>query len=138
MDVVVIDDDEAYRELVVTALRQCTGAAIRDFPDGEQGLAHLGRSCGDTLLVVVDLHMPRMPGSEVISRVRALRPRATVAAMSSLVGDLERDAGLAAGAAIVLQKPMHMAGIVTAMRALLQLARNAGGRSPRPRPGGAA
>jgi DNA-binding response OmpR family regulator len=131
MDVLVIDDDEAYRELVVAALRQCTGATIRDFADGEQGLAHLGRPSGQALLAVVDLHMPRMPGSEVISRVRALRPRATVAAMSSLVGDLERDAGLAAGAAIVLQKPSHVPGIVTAMRALLQLARNAGARPPR-------
>ena len=131
MDVVVIDDDEAYRELVVAALRQCTGATIRDFADGEQGLAHLGRPSGQALLAVVDLHMPRMPGSAVISRVRALRPRATVAAMSSVVGHVERDAGLAAGAAIVLQKPTHMAGIVTAMRALLHLARNAEGRPPR-------
>jgi two-component system, OmpR family, response regulator len=131
MDVLVIDDDDAYRELVVGALRQCTGAAIHDFPEGGQALAHLGRPSGQALLVVVDLHMPRMPGSEVISRVRALRPGATVAAMSSVVGDLERDAGLAAGAAIVLQKPMHMAGILTAMRALLHLARNAGGRPSR-------
>jgi DNA-binding response OmpR family regulator len=128
MDVVVVDDDEAYRELIVTGLRHCTGATIREFADGEQALAHLGRPSPEPLLAIVDLHMPRMPGEQVISRVRALRPRATVAAMSALVGDPERATGLAAGAAIVLQKPVHMTGVVTAMRALLHLARNASGR----------
>jgi DNA-binding NarL/FixJ family response regulator len=130
MDVVIIDDDEAYRELLVAGLRQCAGVPIHDFPDGHRGLAHLGAPSGQPLLALVDMHMPRMPGHEVISRVRAVRPHATVAAMSAVVGEPERDAALAAGAAIVLQKPVHMTGIVTAMRALLHLARNASGRQP--------
>jgi len=123
VDVVIVDDDPAYRELLVLAAKEWTGS-VRDFPDGEQALAGVRATAGATLFVI-DLHMPRISGVQLIARIRALHPPAVIAVLSAAAAERERQAMLAAGALVVLQKPTGWDRIAVCMRMLLHLARDA-------------
>jgi DNA-binding response OmpR family regulator len=123
MEVVVIDDDPAYRELLVLAARQWTDS-VRDYPDGERALADIRAAAAGTLFVI-DLHMPRISGAQLVARIRSLHPAVVIAVLSAAASERERQAMLAAGALVVLQKPIGWDRIEGCMRMLLQLARDA-------------
>lgn len=100
----VIEDNDALQELLVTALR-------RDFPatlaamDGFEGLDALERVDGRVDIVVVDLMMPRMQGLEFLRRARSRWPALRVIMMSGAASaDQIAEAG-ALGALAVLAKP---------------------------------
>lgn len=132
--VVVIDDDPAYRELLVLAAKEWV-AGVRDYPDGERALAHVRAAPAGTLFVI-DLHMPRLSGALLVARIRALHPTAVIAVLSAAASERERQAMLAAGALVVRQKPIGWDRIKACMGMLLQLARDAqAGAGPTNGPG---
>jgi DNA-binding response OmpR family regulator len=134
VDVVVIDDDPAYRELLVLAARQWTDS-VRDYPDGERALADVQAAAAGTLFVI-DLHMPRISGAQLVARIRGLHPAVVVAVLSAAASERERQAMLAAGALVVLRKPIGWDRIAGCMRMLLGLARDAqAGAGPTNGPG---
>lgn len=103
----VIEDNEALQELVVTALR-------RDFPltvaarDGVEGLEILERVSGRVDIVVVDLMMPRMQGLEFLRRARERWPKLKVIVVSGAASaDQIREARLL-GAVAMLPKPFRV------------------------------
>lgn len=120
MHIVVVDDDDAWREVLVLAARVCHEGPVREFADGEAALAALASSAPAATLWLVDLHMPRMPGLELVTRLRALRPQALVAVVSGGATEQERQACLAAGAIAVLRKPVAFDGVVECLRELLR------------------
>ena len=65
--VVVVDDDEAMRTLIVTILGDTY--TVDQAPDGREGLALIKKVRPD--LVVLDLLMPNMHGFEVCQKIRA-------------------------------------------------------------------
>lgn len=71
--VVVVDDDDDFREMFVEALR-LEGIHVLEVPAGELAVAlfdRLARSREqDPALLVLDLMMPAMSGIEVLQRVR--------------------------------------------------------------------
>ncbi len=66
--VLVADDDELVRRLIHTILTQ-QGYDVGLCPDGEAALDRLAE--GGWSLLIVDLHMPRRSGLEVIRELRA-------------------------------------------------------------------
>ena len=124
------DDDDDWREVLVLAARACHQGPVRQFADGESALAGLAASAPAAALWVVDVHMPRMPGVEVIARLRALQPRALVAAVSAAATEPEWQACLAAGAMAVLRKPTAFPDIVEGLRELVRLAEQRGAAPP--------
>jgi serine/threonine-protein kinase len=69
--VLLVDDDEDFRDLAALCLRQAfTSAEIVHCSDGESGLSALERDSFE--LAVVDLHLPRMNGMELTAAIRAL------------------------------------------------------------------
>lgn len=128
--IVVIDDDDAWRELLVLAASACHDGPVREFADGEAALATHAATAPAATLWLVDLHMPRMPGLEVVMRLRALQPQAQVAVVSAAATEKERTACLAAGAMAVLRKPAAFGDVVERLRELLLLARRRGAVSP--------
>lgn len=122
MPIVVVDDDDAWRELMVLAASACRAGPVREFADGEAALATHAATAAAVTLWLVDLHMPRMPGLEVVTRLRALQPQALVAVVSAGAGEQERTACLAAGAMAVVRKPVGFDAVVECLRELLLLA----------------
>jgi len=66
--ILVIDDDELVREMVVELL-QTEGHRVLSASSGEDGLATVRAVRPD--LILVDHHMPGMTGHEVVQRLKA-------------------------------------------------------------------
>lgn len=128
--IAVVDDDDAWREVLVLAAGACHAGPVREFADGEAALATHAATAPAETLWLVDLHMPRMPGVELVARLRALQPQALVAVVSGGATEQERQACLAAGAMAVLRKPAAFGEVVERLRELLLLAERRGAAPP--------
>jgi two-component system sensor histidine kinase RpfC len=118
--VLVIDDDENYRELVVIALQDDCGAEVLAFGAGHQLLEHLARPRREPVgLVLLDLHMPGMNGLELMSEIRRLDERVPIAVLSGAAEPEERAACLAAGACAFVEKPVAYANLIRALQELV-------------------
>lgn len=134
--VLVLEDNEAYRNLIVEVMSQA-GFEVHAAPDGRRVGAILGERRID--LVITDLSMPERDGIETLTDLRYSHPQLPVIAIS---GDmpLNRDLYLRLaeklGAARVLAKPFKMDLLITAAREALleggQSRRAPGGGEPRP------
>lgn len=120
--VLVVDDDENYRELVVLTLEDgCGIPQVLGFPSAAPLLAHLGAGgVARPALILLDLHMPGVRGLELMDQVRKLLPDVPVAFLSGAAAPQERDACLAAGAVAFLQKPVAYPELVTSLRDLVR------------------
>ena len=95
--ILIIEDEESYREALTFMLRK-EGFDVVAEPDGEAGIAEYERNGAD--LVLLDLMLPGMPGTEVC---RQLRTRGNVAIIMVSARDSETDkvVGLEIGATIM-------------------------------------
>lgn len=116
--VLVIDDDDMVRSLLVRAL---TGAryAVLEAADGQAGLS-LARS-NSVDLVVTDLVMPVQEGMETIMTLRRERPRLPVIAISGGVTNsrLYLDIAGKIGARRILPKPFTPKELIQLIEAVL-------------------
>jgi DNA-binding response OmpR family regulator len=69
MRVLVIEDEIGLAENISTALREGPGYAVDCAEDGDEGLAYARNRCYD--LILLDLMLPLVEGSEVLRRIRA-------------------------------------------------------------------
>ena len=99
--ILIIEDEESYREALTFMLRK-EGFDVVAEPDGEAGIAEYERNGAD--LVLLDLMLPGMPGTEVC---RQLRTRGNVAIIMVSARDSETDkvVGLEIGADDYVTKP---------------------------------
>ena len=117
--VLVLEDNEAYRTLMVEVLSQA-GFEVHSAPDGRGAPALLRERRID--LVITDLSMPERDGLEIMTELRYSHPSLPVIAIS---GDmpLNRDLYLTLaeklGAARVLAKPFKMDQLIAAAREAL-------------------
>jgi DNA-binding response OmpR family regulator len=116
--VLVIDDDDDIRGLVVTLLTRA-GMTVRDAPNGRDGLRVFHSWRPD--LVVLDVSMPELDGWIVLDRIRDMS--AVPVLMLTARGDeLERVRGLQAGADDYVVKPFGKQELVARVQALLRRA----------------
>ena len=116
--VLVIDDDDDIRGLVVTLLERA-GVTVRDAPNGREGLREFHSWRPD--LVVLDVSMPELDGWNVLDRIRDMS--AVPVLMLTARGDeLERVRGLQAGADDYVVKPFGKQELVARVQALLRRA----------------
>jgi two-component system, OmpR family, response regulator RegX3 len=114
--ILVVDDEPAIRDAVGYALRT-EGFDVDLVGDGEEGLeAALGAPYD---VVVLDLMLPRMSGTEVCRRVRAESP-VPIIMLTARGAELDRVLGLEVGADDYVTKPFSMAELVGRIRALLR------------------
>lgn len=125
--VLVIDDDESYRDLVVLTLEdQCGASEVRGFHAARPLLEYLARSDRAGVgLVLLDLHMPDMDGLALMAEIRKLDARVPLAVLSGAAAAEERAAVLAAGAVAFLHKPVAYGELVLALQGLVRGAANA-------------
>ena len=81
--VLVIDDDEAAREILVELLGRIGFHAFAA-PDGKAGLEWLAGAAAPPQAVLLDLRMPVLDGFEVLRRYRAEGGTAPVIALSAM------------------------------------------------------
>lgn len=114
--VLLIEDEATYRETVGFMLRR-EGFDVQTAEDGAKGLALFNRSGAD--IVLLDLMLPGMPGTEVCRQLRAMSnvPIIMVTARDS---EIDTVVGLELGADDYVTKPFSNRELVARMRAVLR------------------
>lgn len=115
MRILLIEDEAALRRGVAAALDD-TGATVDEAGDGEEGLYLASEFPFD--LAIVDLGLPRLPGLEVIRRLRAKGSSLPILVLTARGRWQDKVEGLEAGADDYLTKPFEMPELVARVRAL--------------------
>lgn len=84
--ILVVEDAEPVRRMVTTMLAQ-SGYRCLEAPDGNEALALLDTRREPVHLVLTDLLMPKMSGTELAEHLARLRPELPVVFMSGYTDD---------------------------------------------------
>jgi two-component system response regulator RegX3 len=114
--ILVVDDEPALRDTLSYALRQ-EGFEVELRADGDSGLAAALENGFD--LVILDLMLPGLPGTEVCRRLRAESP-IPIVLLTAKGAELDRVVGLEIGADDYVTKPFSMAELIGRVRAILR------------------
>ncbi|HEX2677438.1 MAG TPA: ATP-binding protein [Polyangiales bacterium] len=114
----VIDDEPMIRSLTAEILRM-VGLDVLTAENGEDGLRVFRQSARPVDLVLLDLTMPRMSGSETLRELRAIAPNVPVILLS---GYHEQEAQHEPGKTWFLAKPFEIHTLVETIRDALQRA----------------
>ena len=128
MRVLLIEDEAALRRSVADALR-ATGSTVDEAADGEEGLYLASEFPFD--LAVVDLGLPRLPGLDVVRRLRGRGSRLPILILTARGRWQDKVEGLEAGADDYLTKPFEMPELLARVRGLWRRASGAAGRTLR-------
>jgi CheY-like chemotaxis protein len=109
--VLVIDDEEAVREVARAAL-ESAGYRVLMAEDGVRGLEAFAAGGADLACVVVDLSMPRMNGEETFRRLRSLDPSVPILVTSGFTERDARERFSGNDVAGVIQKPCRATELV--------------------------
>ena len=114
--ILVVDDEPALRDTVSYALRT-EGFDVDVASDGEAALGAALDAEYD--VVVLDLMLPRMSGTEVCRRLRA-ESTVPIIMLTAKGAELDRVLGLEVGADDYVTKPFSMAELIGRIRAILR------------------
>lgn len=117
MRVLVVEDEPALREQLVSALR-ATGFAVDETGDGEEAV-YIGNEF-PVDVVVLDLGLPGRSGLDVLADWRRAGRTFPVLILTARGRWQEKVAGLEAGADDYLVKPFRIEEVVARLRALVR------------------
>jgi DNA-binding response OmpR family regulator len=120
--ILVVEDEQAIADLVRAYLRR-DGFDVVWARSGEQALEELGRH--PVRLVVLDIGLPGIDGFEVCRRLRG-RTGVPILILSARDDEVDRVAGLEAGADDYVTKPFSPRELVARVKAILRRAAGAG------------
>jgi two-component system copper resistance phosphate regulon response regulator CusR len=117
MRVLIIEDEEKVAEFIRKGLQQ-EGYAVDVVRDGEEG-AYQGENF-DYDAVILDLMLPKLPGLEVLKKIRARHLSLPVLILTAKGSVEDKVTGLDRGANDYLVKPFAFAELSARVRALLR------------------
>ncbi len=120
--ILVVEDEQAIADLVRAYLKR-DGFGVVWARSGEQALDELGRH--PVRLVVLDIGLPGIDGFEVCRHLRA-RTTVPILILSARDDEVDRVAGLEAGADDYVTKPFSPRELVARVKAILRRAGNGG------------
>jgi two-component system response regulator PhoP len=126
MRVLVVEDEAALREALQAQL-SAAGYTVDVAADGEEGLYAATEYPID--VAIIDLGLPKLPGLELIRRLRARGKTCGVLILTARGSWQDKVEGLSAGADDYVAKPFHFAEVLARIGALLR--RSGGWASPR-------
>ncbi|HPC00582.1 MAG TPA: response regulator [Syntrophales bacterium] len=104
--ILVVDDYEATREMIVEALHQSGYTGVRGAADGREALAALGGEGAD--LVITDVMMPGMNGLDLLENIRERSPGTPVIVVTGKPTTELAVTALKRGAVDFIKKPFHI------------------------------
>ncbi|HET7551345.1 MAG TPA: PAS domain S-box protein [Gemmatimonadaceae bacterium] len=117
--VLVVEDDDALRYVACRSLRTF-GYRVLEAHNGREALELCERHDGPIQIVVTDLVMPEMSGSELASRIAARHPGIRVLLMSGYAGDEAARRGIARAGSAFIEKPFTGDGLAARVREVLE------------------
>lgn len=110
--VAIVDDDDSVRR-ALRRLLESSDMETESFASGAELLSKRDWTLVDC--IVVDLHMPRMTGLEVIERLAEIEQRVPTIIVTAQDEPDTRLACLAAGASAILVKPIDESTLIDAI-----------------------
>ena len=114
--VLVVDDEESYRQALASGLSQ-EGFSVECAADGHEAMRLFHRIHPD--LVLVDVMLPDQSGVELCQRMRALAP-VPIIMVTAKDSEVDVVLGLELGASDYVPKPFRLRELVARMRAVLR------------------
>lgn len=102
--ILLVEDDEPIRKLAIEILAQY-GYTVLSAEDGEEALRVAGAHAGEIDLLLTDVVMPRMGGTQLYGRLRHLRPGIRILYMSGYTDNVIVHQGALDPGIAFLQKP---------------------------------
>jgi PAS domain S-box-containing protein len=116
--ILVVEDEEAVRRIAVKALAQ-RGYRVLAAPDGREAMKICERYGGDIRLMLTDVILPGMNGTELARRITGRCPGMRVLFMSGYTGQSIGDAGVIGDGAHFLPKPFLPSDLVKKIEEVL-------------------
>jgi two-component system, OmpR family, alkaline phosphatase synthesis response regulator PhoP len=113
----VVEDDAAIRRGLVDALRYA-GYTVREAADGREGLE--AASADGVDMVLLDILMPRMDGTEVLQRLRLIKPSIPIIFLTARGQEQDKVRGLKLGADDYVIKPFSVTELLARVEAVLR------------------
>ena len=127
--ILIVEDDHDIAELIALHLREL-GHQVDAVHDGEAGLERAVSGRFD--LIVLDVVLPRLSGTELCQRLRAGADTTLILMLTARSSELDRVLGLELGADDYLTKPFSFRELQARVKALLRRGAQAGGRAGEP------
>jgi len=124
--VLVVDDEESYREALSVALRR-EGFAVETASDGMEAIARFAETAPD--LVLLDVMLPKMSGIDVCRELRS-RSGVPIIMVTARAGEIDAVVGLEVGADDYIAKPFRLRELIARVRAALRRAPEAAADRP--------
>jgi two-component system chemotaxis response regulator CheY len=119
MKILVADDSQVMRRIIVRALRQAGfgGHQVLEAENGREAVELVSREEPD--LVLSDWHMPEMDGIEALSTLRATGSAVPFGFVTTEGSESSRRQAAAAGALFVMPKPVTAEAFRQALAGIL-------------------
>jgi FixJ family two-component response regulator len=117
----IIDDDEQFR-VALADLMQAMGFTIEAFPSAVEFLA--SPNVGHTFCLIVDVHMPRMTGTELHSHLVGSGYDIPTILITAYPDDSARARALGQGVVGYLTKPIDEEALLGCVESALQRAKS--------------
>ena len=124
--ILVVDDEESYREALSVALRR-EGFAVETASDGTDAIAQFDAMSPD--LVLLDVMLPKMSGIDVCREIRS-RSGVPIIMVTARAGEIDAVVGLEMGADDYIAKPFRLRELIARVRAALRRAPDQGSDAP--------
>ena len=127
INVLVVDDDPAFRQGLRASLKSC-GYSVDTARNAEEALEYVRERPVD--IVLLDTNMPGIGGVEACGRIRAAAPQAGIVMLTVRDSEDDKVLALEAGADDYVTKPFHLRELIARLRSVLR--RTGGEGSPPP------
>jgi CheY-like chemotaxis protein len=117
--ILIVEDEPAVRALVRTTLK-ARGYNVIEAGNGTEALNAVAAHDGHIDLVLTDLVMPGMSGSQLAEELRILRPDSKILFMSGYTDDVAVRHGLVASTFAYLQKPFAPSVLLLKVREVME------------------
>ncbi|WP_410514911.1 response regulator [Paenibacillus sp. BR2-3] len=116
--VLVVDDEEVLRMLIVDTLEDLEGVEIHTADHGVEALEKL--SADDYNLMILDYMMPVMTGIEVLGHLDEAKKSATpILMLTAKAQDVDRNRAITAGARYFMPKPFSPMELLQVVEGIL-------------------
>ncbi|HET8605048.1 MAG TPA: response regulator transcription factor [Marmoricola sp.] len=124
--VLLVEDEQSYRDPLAYLLRR-EGFEVSEAATGPDALLEFDRAGAD--IVLLDVMLPGLPGTEVCRRIRATSS-VPVIMVSAKDEEVDKVVGLELGADDYVTKPYSSRELVARIRAVLRRGQAEGGEEP--------
>lgn len=116
---ILVADDESGLRMLIRAVLGYRGYQVVEAADGMEALAKYSAATEPFDLVILDIHMPRLDGLEVMRRMRAINPAARILLISGSLAGYEASNIKTAQHEHYLEKPFQNDDLVRLVRRIL-------------------